>query len=128
MQLSEDSSPSELAERLLEILEETRTQETESGADEPVGVTVNYRISLTGFDGREVDVRWELHRPGGPMLPHEWLKNQRAGLLRGEAEKDSASPYFWIPLPHEPGPFFIRLTARDEEGDIIARADTGRFR
>ena len=127
MKLGEDASAPEVAENLTEVLEETRTVETGSGTKEPVGATVNYRISMTGFNGREVDVRWELHRPEGPILPHKWLKNQRAGLLRGEAEKDSATPYFWIPLPDEPGPFVVRLIALDEDGDRIAQRDTDPF-
>jgi hypothetical protein len=128
MRLGEEASAPEVAESLTQVLEQTKTVEKGSGTKEPIGATVNYRISLTGFNGREVDVRWELHRPGGPTLPHKWLKNQRAAVLEGEAERDSASPYFWIPLPAARGPFFVRLRVLDEDGEVLARADTERFR
>jgi hypothetical protein len=125
---SAEVSQAEAAEQLVSLLTGSRLQLLSSGMRQPVGVTVNYRISLTGFRGRKVDVRWELHRAGGGILPHEWLKDQRAALLEGEAEKDSASPSFWVPLPAIQGPFFIRLTANDEDGVNLARADTSHFR
>jgi hypothetical protein len=121
-------SQAEVAEQLVSLLTGTRMQMLPSGMRQPLGVTVNYRISLTGFRGRKVDVRWELHRPGGGQLPQDWLKAQRAALLEGEADKDSASPSFWVPLPAIEGPFFIRVTATDEDGVRLARKDTSHFR
>ena len=59
MKVADDADPAEVADRLVEVLSETRTESREA-----VGVTVNYRISVTGFRNRRVDVRWELHRPG----------------------------------------------------------------
>jgi hypothetical protein len=116
-----------VAKRLVKLLKATRMERLESGKRQPVGVIVNYRISLTGFSGRKVDVRWTLHRTSGGPLPHAWLRGQRAALLRGEAEKDSASPSFWVPLPVLDGPFFIRLTVRNENGVPLDRADSRRF-
>jgi hypothetical protein len=120
-----------VAKRLVKLLKATRMERLESGKRQPVGVIVNYRISLTGFSGRKVDVRWTLHRTSGGPLPHAWLRGQRAALLRGEAEKDSASPSFWVPLPgsasgarravlHPP-------TVRNENGVPLDRADSRRF-
>jgi hypothetical protein len=122
MHVADDADPAEVAERLVEVLSDTRTERREA-----VGVTVNYRISMTGFRNRRVDVRWELHRPTGPPLPHAWLRNQRAALLQGEADRDSASPHFWVPLPKEAGPFFVRLNAVNENGVTLASARTPEF-
>jgi hypothetical protein len=117
-----------VAEQVAELLAGTRTLQLPSGV-QPLGVTVNYKISLTGFRGRKVDVRWALHRPGGGRLPQDWLKNQRAALLEGEADKDSASPSFWVPLPaNVEGPFFIRLTVTNQAGVPLDRANTEPFR
>jgi hypothetical protein len=124
---NEDASPTEMAEELVEILTGTRTVETDPGVREPIGVTVGYRLSLTGFDGEDVEVRWELYRRGGPSLPHDWLQDQLADRLRAEAEKDSASSYFWIPLPEEPGPFFVRLSVLDDDGALLDQLDTPSF-
>ena len=122
MHVADDTDPEEIAEDLEELLSNTQTD-----GNEPLGVTVYYRISVTGFRDRNVDVRWELHRPNGPKLPFAWLRNQRAALFKGEAERDSASPHFWIPLPEGIGPFFVRLTALDEDGVPLAHARTPTF-
>jgi hypothetical protein len=55
------------------------------------------------------------------------LRNQRAALLQGEADRDSASPHFWVPLPKEAGPFFVRLNAVNENGVTLASARTPEF-
>jgi hypothetical protein len=117
-----------VTEQVVELLAGTRTLELPSGGVQPLGVTVNYKISLTGFRGRKVDVRWALHRPGGGQLPQDWLKGQRAALLEGEADKDSASPSFWVPLPATvEGPFFVRLTVTNDAGVPLDREDTEPF-
>jgi hypothetical protein len=121
-------SQAKVAEQVAELLAGTRTLELPSGAVQPLGVTVNYKISLTGFRGRKVDIRWALHRPGGGQLPQDWLKGQRAALLEGEADKDTASPSFWVPLPATvEGPFFLRLTVTNDAGVPLDRADTETF-
>jgi hypothetical protein len=122
-----DGSPANVnqaavADKLVELFTEVKVT-----SGEPVGAVVNYKIFLTGFRGKTVEVRWGLHRPGGAPLPHNWLKNQRAQLLEGEADKDSATFDFWIPLPKGPGPFFVRLTVRDLNGVSLERVDTPRF-
>jgi uncharacterized protein YciW len=123
----EELSEGQVADRLVNVLTGTRTTRLQSGRTQPVGVTVFYRVSLTGFRGRTVEVRWSLFRPGGALLPHEWLRDQRAALLRGEADKDSASPSFWAPLPALDGPFFIRIVVENENGLTLARRNTPRF-
>src|SRR6266540_810457 len=48
-----------VAERLAELFEGMRT--SEEGEPQPVGVDVNFNVSLTGFHGRRADVRWSLY-------------------------------------------------------------------
>jgi hypothetical protein len=117
-----------VAEQLAKLLAGTRTAPLLSGREQPVGVTINFRLSLTGFRGRIVDVRWALHRDAsGGQVPRDWLKNQRGPRYRGNAEKDSASPAIWVPLPRSEGVYFIRLEIKDEDGVRLAYADTPRF-
>jgi hypothetical protein len=116
----------EVAKLLVKLLKATRMERLESGKRRPVGVIVNCRISLTGFTWRKVDVRWTLRRTSGGLLPHAWLRGQRAALLRGEAEKDSASPSFWFRFRCSTGRS-IRLTVRNENGVPLDRADSRRF-
>jgi hypothetical protein len=104
-----------VAGRLAKLLTASRMQPT-AGGNVPVGVTVNYDISLTGFRGRRVIVRWSLYSvPNGKPVPEGWLRDEPVHWLRGEANKDSASDSFWVPLPKIGGPFYIRVGVFDDD-------------
>jgi hypothetical protein len=122
-----DVSPSEAADQLVKFFTEVRKHPLSTSRSEPLGVTVNYKLTVTGFRDRTVRVRWELHRPGGGELPHEWLRKQRPASWVGEADTDSVSPNLWIPLPVTSGRFFVRLIAEDENGSPLDRANTRKF-
>jgi hypothetical protein len=117
-----------LAEQLTNILTGIRTESLPSGKAQPVGVTVNYKITLTGFRGRIAVVRWALHSRAG-KVPLPWLGSQVAARLKGEAETDTATPQVWVPLlPKDEGPFFVRLEVFNELGDRLDFRDTPDFR
>jgi hypothetical protein len=108
------------AQALLAVFGRTRTE-----AGQPLGVIVNYGITLTGFVGQRVVVRWTLwslhHGPGTvSALPEQWLQNRPIETLIGEATGDSAFPEFWIPIPVDPGPFEVELGAYDTSGVRLA--------
>jgi hypothetical protein len=86
---------------------------------------VNFDVTLTGFRDRRANVRWSLFdaRGGGPVPP-EWLKGQVALWMEGQAQTDSGSGTFWVPLPKSEGPFFVRLGVYDEDGDRLDYEDT----
>ena len=118
-----------LAEQLTKILTGIRTESLPSGQAQPVGMTVNYKITLTGFRGRIAVVRWGLHRRTGGKIPPPWLKSQVASRLKGEAETDTATPQIWVPLlPKDEGSFFIRLEVFNELGERLDFKDTPDFR
>ena len=119
-----DLDPAEFARRLRRLLATSRIQAAPGGKLVPVGVTVNYDVSLTGFRGRTVTVRWSLHRPNGATLPYDWLRSEAARRLIGEADKDTASDSFWVPIPRTGAPFFIRLELYDEDGVRLTYGDT----
>jgi hypothetical protein len=123
--LDKDGSPATVdsdivASRLTKLLAATRMQLT-AGRQVPVGITVNYNISLTGFRGREVIVRWSLYGTDGREAPFGWLKKQPIHWLRGEAETDSASDSFWVPLPEIKGPFYLRLGVYNGDARLTFR-------
>jgi len=98
-----------IADRLGKLLAEARMAQT-AGRREPLGVTVNYDITLTGFRGRKVVVRWSLFSLSARSpVPRDWLNDEPVRWLQGEATKDSASDSFWIPLPKLRGPFYVRV-------------------
>lgn len=124
-----DGSPREVdeetvAEQLGALLIATRTRPVSGNSVQPVGVTVNFNVSLTGFKGRTVAVRWSLHHAGGGRVAREWLRNQPALWLVGEAERDSAGSDFWVPLPKTKGPFFVQVGVYDEDGVRLDFAET----
>jgi hypothetical protein len=129
--LDADGSPREVDEETVRdqlgaLLIATRTRPVSGNRVQPVGVTVNFNVSLTGFKDRTVAVRWSLHHAGGGRVAHEWLRGQPALWLVGEAEKDSAGSDFWVPLPKTTGPFFVRVEVYDEDGVRLDFADTPR--
>jgi hypothetical protein len=124
-----DGSPREVdeetvAKQLRALLIATRTRSVSGDRVQPVGITVNFNVSLTGFKDRTVAVRWSLHHAGGGQVAREWLRNRPALWLVGEAEKDSAGSDFWVPLPKSTGPFFVRVGVYDEDGVRLDFADT----
>jgi hypothetical protein len=123
--------PRTVERRLAELLRATRTEPLadSAGKVEPIGVAVDYDVSLTGFRGKRVTVKWSLYRAdGATQVPHEWLRNQAVHWLKGEAESDSASAGFWAPLPRTQGAFFIRIGLYDDDGIRLDFRDTEQFR
>jgi hypothetical protein len=123
--------PDEFASRLAKLLAGTRMNPASPGGGEvePVGVTVNYNVSLTGFRGHRVSVRWSLYRAAaGVQVPRDWLRDQPVRWLEGEADKDAASDRFWVPLPKIEGPFFVRVGVFDQDDIRLDYADTSPFR
>jgi hypothetical protein len=116
-----------VADRLVEFFDDIRTS-VEDVPPQPLGVTVNFDVSLTGFQGDEADIRWSLYSArGGGAVPRDWLRNQRVLSLEAEAEKDSGSGEFWAPLPSREGSYFIRFGVYEEDGDRVTYRDTSRF-
>jgi hypothetical protein len=98
---------------------------------EPLGVTVNFNVTLTGFRGDSADVRWSLYAEDGGSVPEEWARNQHVLTLKPRAQQDVESPDFWIPLPPPRSRgrrFFVRVGVYDEDGTPRAEKDTEPFR
>lgn len=118
------ASPEEAAERLVNILKETRT----TGAKEPLGVVVAVDVELVDMRDKSVFVSWSMWQVGGAKrLYGEWLNTNFAYRLRATSDHDSASLNFWIPLPQTAGPYFIRTTLV-ADGNTIASANSEHFR
>jgi hypothetical protein len=124
---SSGQGPVELGELFVKFFKEVRKRTLPTGVRQPLGVAVNYKLTMTGFRGEAVRVRWELHRQGGGGLPQDWLKKQRPESWEAEADQYSVSPNVWVPLPPAGRPLFVRLIAEDEDGVPLARSNTRRF-
>jgi hypothetical protein len=119
------ASTATIADRMALILAGTRTRAADEGRAQLLGATVNFDVTLRGFRDRKAAVGWSLFdaRAGGPPPP-VWLKGQVALWLEGQAQTDSGSGTFWVPLPESQGPFFVRVAIYDEDGDRLDYEDT----
>ena len=116
------------ANAIAAALNETRTVRGEGGRLEPLGVAVTVQVTVTGLEGEDADVTWSLRHGDGGRLPHVWLRNRRVIKLTGEAESDSGSAEFWVPLPKRPrGPYFVRIGMYDEDGTPLTFANSGKI-
>ena len=92
-------------------------------------MTVSFDLQLEGFKGRRSYVRWSLYDARADRrVPRDWLINRRVLSMRGKANSDRASKEFWVPLPRRQGPFFVRVSAYDDQGTRLTYEDTKAFR
>jgi len=118
------------ARRLLRVFRNTRVRNASASAPQDVlGVTVSFDLQLEGFKGRRSYVRWSLYDARADRrVPRDWLINRRVLSMRGKANSDRASKEFWVPLPRRQGPFFVRVSAYDDQGTRLTYEDTKAFR
>jgi hypothetical protein len=124
--------PEVAAERVLEVLRDTRRTGTDqpgreepgagelggerSDAGEPLGVVVSTDVALVGLRDRPVLVSWSMWQASGDQrLFGEWLNETLAYRLEATTDHDVATLDLWIPLPKEPGSYFIRLQLTADE-------------
>jgi hypothetical protein len=117
--------PVKRSKAILSVLRSTRTGSGKRR--EPLGVAVSFDLTLQGFNGRKVEVRWSLYRGDG-RVAKPWLKDHPILSLKGEADSDTASPEFWVPLPKKPGRYSVRIEVFDDKGVKLAREKTKSFR
>ena len=110
-------------EQILKLFHDLRTRPPAPEEGQPLGVVVNFNVSLTGFSGSTVDIRWSLFGPGSGNTPGDWATGQTVLEVAAEAEKDTASDEFWVPLPRETGPYSLRIGVYDEDGDRLDYED-----
>ena len=116
------------SEDLLEILDGTRSRVVSGDVTEPLGVAISFDLTLEGYRNRTIDVRWSLFAAGRrAMVPQDWLVNRKAGVEVPKAAFHRASGEFWIPLPKERGPYFVRVSAWDQN-DRLDSSDSVPFR
>jgi hypothetical protein len=123
------------ANRLIGILGATRTvierPGTQSGGpgtqSEPLGELVNVNVELSGLRGQPVLLLWSIFQKGGRSnLFGKWLSDFVAYRLAATTNDDTGTLEMWIPLPKQPGPYFIHLTLTTS-GANLASMNSGLF-
>ena len=123
-QQGEPVPPDVAAQRVVELLRDTRVG---GDGDEPLGVVIATDIELEGLRGKTVLLTWSMwQQSGGARLHGDWLDERLAYSLEATTEHDTTSLDLWIPLPPEPGPYFVRV-GLDLGGSSLASADSEPF-
>jgi hypothetical protein len=117
-------SPSVAAQRVVALLRNARSSDEE---DEPLGVVVTADLELVGLADKPVLLSWSMwQQGGGTRLYGDWLNENLAYRLEATTNRDTTSLNIWIPLPREPGPYFVRVHLATLES-TLASADSEAF-
>jgi hypothetical protein len=120
-------APEVAAERVVELLGETRTVDAGAGKLEPLGAVVDVNVELEGLRGRPVLLTWSIWQQGGETrLFGNWLGTTAAYQLEATSDHDTAGFDLWVPSPREPGSYVIRL-ALTADGVRIASGSSQPF-
>jgi hypothetical protein len=96
-------------------------------APQPLGELISVNLQVQGLQGQSVNLSWTIFPQNGVRhLSGRWLQPYPAEKIEPTTDDDTGSFVFWIPLPEQAGPYFIRLALTvDNEG--LASADSGPF-
>ncbi len=126
-------STEKIAKRLIEVFKGTRTRRVSAEPGKParrelLGVMVSYTLKLTGLRGSRAGIRWSLLSAGKNSVRDPWLVNRQVSVLAGKANTYTGGGKFWVPMPEERGPFYIRIEAADSDGQELNFFETDHFR
>jgi len=95
---------------------------------QPLGELLSADVELAGLQSQPVLLSWSIFQEGGQNhLPENWLGNFVAYRLEATTNDDTGTLEMWIPLPKQPGPYFVRLTMTTIGGVSLASMDSGPF-
>jgi hypothetical protein len=95
---------------------------------QPLGELLSVDMELAGLQGQPMLLSWSIFQEGGQnQLSRNWLGNFAAYRLEATTNDDSGTLEMWIPLPRQPGPYFVRLTIATTGGVSLASMDSGPF-
>lgn len=110
--------PAVAAEQIAKILADAR--HTPSAADptisdpEPLGVVVSTDLNLSGLRGEVLSLSWSMWQDAGHIrLSGDWLNDNLAYRIEPRADHATTTLDVWIPMPREPGSYFVRVDLRN---------------
>ncbi|MFC3741245.1 hypothetical protein [Paractinoplanes deccanensis] len=121
-----DGKPSQ-AQKMSELRNIRTVKIKGSQQRDAVGAVVSVNFDLGGVRGKPVMLSWSMWQRGtGDRLYGDWLNEHLAYRVEAVSDHDTAAGDFWIPMPKDGGPFFIRsrLTLGDS---VLASADSQQF-
>ena len=90
------------------------------------GALVEFRVSIVGFRGSHLRLKWELFDDASGRQVDE----SKAVVITPNKDKNAARWQFWIPVPHRKGPFFAVAELLEQKKHTQLQLDTletGRF-
>jgi hypothetical protein len=88
------------------------------------GVFVEFDVSITGYKGQPLPLRWSLF----DAVSGAEVSEAKGTTLRAEASIDRATWHIWAPLPRRRGTFFLLIQLFDPKGVVpLDRAQTESF-
>jgi hypothetical protein len=84
------------------------------------GALVQFRVSITGYKGRELILKWELF----DAASGDQIDESKATAIRPTSETSEANWPFWIPLPAREGPFFAVVELLEQQEHTTIPLDT----
>jgi hypothetical protein len=88
------------------------------------GALLDFRVTVTGFKGKHLRLKWELFAD----TTGRQINESKAIVITPTNYKDAANWQFWIPLPHRRGPFFAVVELLEQKRYHTLRLDTLRTR
>jgi hypothetical protein len=89
-------------------------------SEQPVGVPVDVKVSLTGLGGHTADIRWTLYRAHGlASVPEDWVRGESVLSVSGATTLPTVTKEFWIPIPIQAGPYYVQIEVFDEDGNRL---------
>jgi hypothetical protein len=89
---------------------------------EPLGVVVSTDLDLSGLRGKVLTLSWSMWQEAGAVrLSGDWLNDNLAYRIEPRTDHATTTLDVWIPMPREPGSYFIRVDLRSG----LTRVDSG---
>ncbi len=125
--LADSDDNAEAAARELRAAEHEWRERNRGGSPQLVGVEVDYRLDLRGFEGKKVIVKYTIVESGRHLSP-EWWGLRVAGKGTEPEEPDASIPEkLWALIPQAPGTYHLHLELYNSEGKELEYADTPTF-
>lgn len=94
---------------------------------QPLGELVSVDIRAGGLQGQSLNLAWSIFPQNQTRhLSGKWLHSYNAYRLEPTTNDDTGSFEIWVPLPRQPGPYFVRLTLTTD-GEGLASKESGPF-
>jgi hypothetical protein len=113
----EPVEPAVAAEQIAKVLADARHAHTATDPaiidPEPLGVVVSTELDLSGLRGKVLTLSWSMWQEAGDIrLSGDWLNDNLAYRIEPRSDHATTTLDVWIPMPREPGAYFVRVDLR----------------